>query len=479
MYDVIKYIPDFQNATRNKPIKQELARQLNYGAAVAGVDRILINSGGQDAAGTPGARRTGSNRHDHGNAADFKMSKYGLDLDFTNPAHLPIFEAFIQGVVRAGATGVGAAVDYMGPNTIHVGGGLALAWGAGGRGATAPKWIKDAHARGMKQQASFRWEDDDVEEPSERIETHMSQRARQFLRDHEGDVLKAYRDVAGVLTIGVGLTAASGVVVPKIGMTITKEQSDSLLSEALSRNYEPAVRKALPNAPQHVFDGATSFHFNTGAIAKASWVNAYRNKLSGAAIKQLLSLWNKGGGRVLGGLVRRRKEEGDIIVDNKWPHSAPVIPADPIIIPPSTNYAIWYKRLTTTEKVSVKQALKDLGYNVGFEDVPHEIRLEAVTEFQRKYALTVDGKIGQATLTTIQREIDALRKGKQAGGGTAAGFGGSVAVGQTSDYGMYVGLGAGVVVLVVALYLAYRYRDVIAAKLNDKAPRLAEKLRSI
>jgi len=90
----------------------------------------------------------------------------------------------------------------------------------------------------------------------------------------EGEVLRAYRDVAGVWTIGVGLTAASGVVTPKAGMVITKAESRRLLAAALKRRYEPAVAAAMLGAPAHAFDGAVSFHFNTGAIARASWVKA-------------------------------------------------------------------------------------------------------------------------------------------------------------------------------------------------------------
>ncbi|HEV7286699.1 MAG TPA: lysozyme, partial [Kaistia sp.] len=84
----------------------------------------------------------------------------------------------------------------------------------------------------------------------------------------EGEVLRAYRDVAGVWTIGVGLTAASGVVKPKAGMVITRAESRRLLAAALARRYEPAVAAAMPGAPAHAFDGAVSFHFNTGAIAR-------------------------------------------------------------------------------------------------------------------------------------------------------------------------------------------------------------------
>ena len=65
------------------------------------------------------------------------------------------------------------------------------------------------------------------------------------LEYHEDVVLRAYPDAVGIWTIGAGLTAASGVVKPKAGMVITAEQASALLAEALTRNYEPAVLKAM------------------------------------------------------------------------------------------------------------------------------------------------------------------------------------------------------------------------------------------
>lgn len=91
-------------------------------------------------------------------------------------------------------------------------------------------------------------------------------------------------------------------------MVITKDEASRLLGEALTRNYEPAVRAALPGARQQDFDGAVSFHFNTGAIGRASWVKAWA-KRDWQKVQAKLALWNKGGGKVLPGLKRRRDEE--------------------------------------------------------------------------------------------------------------------------------------------------------------------------
>jgi len=133
-----------------------------------------------------------------------------------------------------------------------------------------------------------------------------------FLERHEGVVLKAYRDVVGVWTIGAGLTAVSGVVKPRAGMVISRAEATSLLQKALRQNYEPAVKHAMPGAKQHEFDAGVSFHFNTGGIGRASWVR-YWIERNWTLVQRTLGQWNKGGGRVLPGLTRRRAEEFELL----------------------------------------------------------------------------------------------------------------------------------------------------------------------
>ena len=139
-----------------------------------------------------------------------------------------------------------------------------------------------------------------------------------FLERHEGVRLTAYRDPVGIWTIGAGLTAASGVVTPRAGMTITAAEASRLLALALARNYEPAVRAAMPGASQAAFDAGVSFHFNTGAIGRARWVKLWREKASAEAIQAALLSWVKAGGRTLPGLVTRRKEEGRLLLTGRY-----------------------------------------------------------------------------------------------------------------------------------------------------------------
>ena len=65
-----------------------------------------------------------------------------------------------------------------------------------------------------------------------------------FIAGHEGVVTRAYRDVAGVWTIGVGHTAAAGPPTPRAGMTITRDEAFAILARDLPR-YERRVDAAL------------------------------------------------------------------------------------------------------------------------------------------------------------------------------------------------------------------------------------------
>jgi hypothetical protein len=103
---------------RDMPISAALRRVLLTAAHEAGVEVVRITSGGQ-----PGSRgqRTGSNRHDGGNAADLELVAQGRTLDFTRPGDLDAICRFVASAAACGATGIGAGVNYMGPRRLHVG----------------------------------------------------------------------------------------------------------------------------------------------------------------------------------------------------------------------------------------------------------------------------------------------------------------------------------------------------------------------
>ncbi|WP_172298317.1 glycoside hydrolase family protein [Pseudoruegeria sp. HB172150] len=293
----------------------------------------------------------------------------------------------------------------------------------------------------------------------------------------EGVVLKAYLCPAGHLTIGAGLTASSGVIVPKPGMTITRKEASRLLKQALSRNYEPAVAKVMPGARQHEFDGGTSFHFNTGAISRASWVQAWRAR-DWSAVADKIGLWVKGGGKVLPGLQRRRQRELAMIRDAVYPTAVPARSG-----PGVARFAL---KLDEAEIRKIRETFRALGYEPG--PSPIGVAEIAVRNFQREHDLTVDGILGRATLSTLERRRAARAKTRAAG---AAGVGGG-AVTQADTIATpaadpqpalepalsWAGWVALALVIIWLAVLAWRYRDVLAVKLQTPLPRVAAWLRS-
>lgn len=108
-----------QQATRNQPLDPKLVDALSF-LPELGVE-MEVFSGGQAAKGTPGAKRVGSTRHDHGNAADAVFYKDGRQLDWNNPADQPIFTQIVQQARQRGVTGIGAGEGYMRPGSMHIG----------------------------------------------------------------------------------------------------------------------------------------------------------------------------------------------------------------------------------------------------------------------------------------------------------------------------------------------------------------------
>lgn len=148
----VKYVAGFGGRTRNKPIQPSLMGILRAGANAACVD-VVIYSGGQDPPG-PGARRTGSRRHDNGWGSDVWIYYKGKQLSSSSSADLPRIQKFIQACKGAGATGIGMGNGYMGNVGIHVdnargqpGVGAGSYWGGSAMSsAGAPGWLRSIMA---------------------------------------------------------------------------------------------------------------------------------------------------------------------------------------------------------------------------------------------------------------------------------------------------------------------------------------------
>ena len=123
---------------------------------------------------------------------------------------------------------------------------------------------------------------------------------------HEGYVDHTYSDAVGVQTIGFGTTA--GV---KPGQKITVERALVKLGTNVSEK-EQVMKTCLGNVPlyQNEWDAYVSLAYNigTGAFCKSTLVRKLKVADYPGACSEILK-WNKAGGRVNDGLVKRRRDE--------------------------------------------------------------------------------------------------------------------------------------------------------------------------
>jgi lysozyme len=137
------------------------------------------------------------------------------------------------------------------------------------------------------------------------------------LKQFEGCRLKAYQDIVGIWTIGYGFT--DGI---HEGMIITQAQAENMLLDRLVP-YEQAVQDACTVTPtQAQFDACVCLAWNIGISAfQKSSVLKFHNQGKFKEAANAFGLWNKAGGKVVAGLVRRRSAESALYLEDYGPAS--------------------------------------------------------------------------------------------------------------------------------------------------------------
>lgn len=137
-----------------------------------------------------------------------------------------------------------------------------------------------------------------------------------LIKEFEGFRSQTYFDSVGVPTIGYGTTARAGIGVdPKPGMTCTEAQASAWLQAAVDK-FAATIRPRMTREPTpNQFGAMVSLAYNIGpaAFARSSVLRKFNaGDIPGAAAS--FALWNKAGGKVLAGLVRRRAAEAALFL---------------------------------------------------------------------------------------------------------------------------------------------------------------------
>lgn len=141
----------------------------------------------------------------------------------------------------------------------------------------------------------------------------VSQKGVDLVKHFEGCYLRAYQDVVGVWTIGYGNTQKEHAY---RGNVITQAKADQLLMQDLNSHMQVPKQDLTVDMNQNQYDALCSFAFNLGAhifrnnrnlldaINSGNWNEASR----------IMNLFNRAGGKVYAGLVRRRKAETELML---------------------------------------------------------------------------------------------------------------------------------------------------------------------
>lgn len=142
----------------------------------------------------------------------------------------------------------------------------------------------------------------------------ISRKGLELIQEFEGFSATAYRDAVGIWTIGWGSLYIGGVRVSP-GMKVTKEQAEEQMLLDLSKFEDVVERLVSVPLTQNQFDALVSFTYNLGEgnLSRSTLLKKLnRGDYKGAANEFLK--WNRAGGKVLNGLVRRRSRERELFL---------------------------------------------------------------------------------------------------------------------------------------------------------------------
>lgn len=205
-----------------------------------------------------------------------------------------------------------------------------------------------------------------------------SKEGLELIAKWEGCVLKPYKDIAGLRTIGIGHLIKPGENFPD-GVEISKERALELLAEDVE-DCELAIKKHIKVAlNQNQFDALVSFGFNCGVgVYSNSGVATAVNAGQFDKVPAKLEEWSKA--RINGvlttvqGLLNRRRHEGQVF---KTPVSGCIIREFPIV---------WTKESLT----QAQTCLKALGlYALRVDGIWGPGTNKAVMEFASKNGFTL------------------------------------------------------------------------------------------
>ena len=221
----------------------------------------------------------------------------------------------------------------------------------------------------------------------------ISEKGLAMIESFEGCLLKASNKLDGVWTIGYGQTGSYYGKQVHRGMTTTKALAHAWLRDHSIKTYEDAVTQAV-KVPlnQNQFDALVSFTYNVGVGAlKQSTALRKLNAGDYAGAADALTMWTKFKGKVLAGLVRRRKEERALFLT-------------PVTQTNTASPDLLRKGDRGDDVKLLQHRLNILGSQLTEDGIWGVQTDSAVRGYQYRAGLTVDGIVGAKTRAALIRD---------------------------------------------------------------------------
>lgn len=142
----------------------------------------------------------------------------------------------------------------------------------------------------------------------------ISEDGLELIRNFEGCETSAYQDSVGVWTIGFGHTKDV-----EEGQTCSMEDAETMLADEMDE-YEGYINDMVRvDLQQHEFDSLVAWVYNLGPTNLGE--STMLKVLNGGQFDRVpdeMNRWNRAGGEVLEGLVRRRQAESLMFKNLDW-----------------------------------------------------------------------------------------------------------------------------------------------------------------
>lgn len=211
-----------------------------------------------------------------------------------------------------------------------------------------------------------------------------SQEGINLIKQFEGCRLQAYKPVAAEPCYTIGYGHYGSDVAPNA--VITQAQAEAYLVADLAK-YEKAVNNTGLNLNQSQFDALVSFAYNCGA---GNLKKLVRNRTLPQIADAMLA-YNKGSGKVLQGLVRRRQAERTLFLKGTASGNPYPEPTGNIYLGKKGDDVRW-----------IQYELQQAGYTIKVDGSAGQLTIGALMDYQKKHDLVPDGICGPLTRATLK-----------------------------------------------------------------------------